>query len=148
MKKSWLIGKDPDAGKDWRQKKRAAEDEMVRWYHQLIGHELEQTRGGSGEQGSLAHYSPLGHKESDTTWVTEQQQQNCRVKDEVLVIARTRVLSGVNENCTLFLIPNPCMCTRAYVPSCCTHTHAHIHTHTHTHTHRVQLSVLILPKGL
>ena len=40
---------------------------MVRWYHQLIGHELEQTRGGSGEQGSLAHYSPLGHKESDTT---------------------------------------------------------------------------------
>ena len=62
------------------------------------------------------------------------EQQNCRVKDEVLVIARTRVLSGVNENFTLFLIPNPCMCTRTYVPSCRTHTHAHIHTHTHTHT--------------
>ena len=40
--KSWLIEKDPDAGKDWRQKeKRAAEDEMVRKHHQFKGHELE-----------------------------------------------------------------------------------------------------------
>ena len=151
--KSWLTGKDPDAGKDWRQKKRAAEDEMVRWYHQLIGHELGQTRGDSGEQGSLAHYNPWSHNELDTTWVTEQQQ-NCGMKDEVLVIARTRALSGVNENCPLFLIPNPCMCTCACVPSCLAHTHtrACTHTRTHTcvrtHTHRVQLSVLILPKGL
>ena len=42
--KSWLIGKDPDAGKDWRQKEKdAAEDELVRWHHQLNGHEFEQT---------------------------------------------------------------------------------------------------------
>ena len=46
VKQSWLIGKDPDAGKDWRQnKKRATEEEMVRWYHQLKGHECEQTPG-------------------------------------------------------------------------------------------------------
>ena len=42
--KSWLIGKDPDAGKDWRQKeKRATEDEMVGWHQGLNGHELGQT---------------------------------------------------------------------------------------------------------
>ena len=46
---SWFIGKDPDAGKDWRQKeKRATEDESVGWHHQLNGHELGQTQGGWG----------------------------------------------------------------------------------------------------
>ena len=44
--KRWLIGKDPDAGKEWRHKEKGtAEDEMVRQYHQLNGHESEQTRG-------------------------------------------------------------------------------------------------------
>ena len=43
--KSWLIGKDPDAGKDWRQEKRATEHEMVGWHHQCNGHELGQTLG-------------------------------------------------------------------------------------------------------
>ena len=38
--KSWLIGKDPDAGKDWRWEKGTTEDEMVGWHHQLNGHEL------------------------------------------------------------------------------------------------------------
>ena len=53
--KSQLIRKDPDAGKDWRQKKkRAAEDEMVRWHHWLKGHEFEQTLEDSEGQGSLA----------------------------------------------------------------------------------------------
>ena len=40
--KNWLIGKDPDAGKDWRQEEKGTtEDEMVGWHHQLYGHELE-----------------------------------------------------------------------------------------------------------
>ena len=57
--KSWLIRKDPDAGKDWRQEeKRAAEDEMVRQHRLLSGHEFEQTPGGSGGQRSLACCSP------------------------------------------------------------------------------------------
>ena len=44
--KSWLTGKDPDAGKDWRwEKKRMTEDEMVGWHHQLSGHEFEQALG-------------------------------------------------------------------------------------------------------
>ena len=44
--KNWLIGKDPDAGKDWRQEEKGAtEDEMVEWHHWLNGHEFEQTLG-------------------------------------------------------------------------------------------------------
>ena len=38
---SWLIWKDPDAGKDWRQEKGTTEDEIVGWHHQLNGHEFE-----------------------------------------------------------------------------------------------------------
>ena len=52
--KNWLIWKDPDAGKDWRQKeKQMAEDDMVGWYHWLNGHEIEQTLGIGDGQGSL-----------------------------------------------------------------------------------------------
>ena len=53
--KSWLIGKDPDAGKDWGQEEKGAtEDEMVGWYQWLNGHELEQAQGDGEGQGSLA----------------------------------------------------------------------------------------------
>ena len=46
--KIWFIKEDPDAGKDWRQKEKAAgEDEMVGWDHQLNWHEFEQTLGDS-----------------------------------------------------------------------------------------------------
>ena len=53
--KSQLTGKDPDAGKDWEQEKKAAEDEMVGWHHWLNGHEFEQTPGDGEVQRSLAH---------------------------------------------------------------------------------------------
>ena len=44
--KSWLIGKDPDAGQDWGQEEKGmAEDEMVGWHHQLSGYEFEQALG-------------------------------------------------------------------------------------------------------
>ena len=65
--KSWLTGKDPDAGKDWRQEKGMTEDEMVGWHHWLNGHEFEQTPGDSEGQGSLACCSPWGLQESDRT---------------------------------------------------------------------------------
>ena len=66
--KSWLIGKDPDAEKDWRQEKKGTtEDEMVGWHHRLNGHEFEQTPGDSWGQESLACCSPGGRKESDMT---------------------------------------------------------------------------------
>ena len=66
--KSWLIGKDPDAGQDWRQEEKGTmEDEMVGWHHWLNGHEFEQASGVGDGQGSLACCSPWGRKESDTT---------------------------------------------------------------------------------
>ena len=72
--KNWLIGKAPDAGKDWGQEeKEVTEEEMVGWHHWLSGHEFEQTLGDSEGQGSLACCSPWGHRESDTT-ATEQQK--------------------------------------------------------------------------
>ena len=51
--KSWLTGKDPGAGEDWRQEEKAIEDEMLGWRHQLNGHEFEPALGGSEGQGSL-----------------------------------------------------------------------------------------------
>ena len=66
--KNWLIGKDPDAGKDWRQEKKGMiEDKMVGWYHWLNGHEFEQALGVGDGQGGLACCSPWGGKEWDTT---------------------------------------------------------------------------------
>ena len=66
--KSWLIGKDPDAGRDWGQEEKGmTEDERAGWYHWLHGHESEQIRGVGDGQGSLACCSPWGHKEPDTT---------------------------------------------------------------------------------
>ena len=66
--KNWLIWKDPDAGKDWRQgDKGTTEDEMVGWHHQLDGHEFEPALGVGDGQGSLACCSPWGRKELDTT---------------------------------------------------------------------------------
>ena len=66
--KSWLVRKDSDAGKEWRQEKKGmTEDKMVGWHHWLNGHEFEQASGDGEGQGSLACCSPWGHKESDTT---------------------------------------------------------------------------------
>ena len=72
--KSWLIGKDPDAGKHWRQEENGmTEDEMVGWHYQLNGHEFEQALGDSEGQGNLACCSPWGPKGSD---MSEQLNSN------------------------------------------------------------------------
>ena len=66
--KSRLIGKDPDAGKDWGQEEKGAtEGEMIGWHHWLSGHEYGQTQGHSDGQRSLACCSSWGCKESDRT---------------------------------------------------------------------------------
>ena len=71
--KNWLIGKDPDAGKDWRQEKGTTEDETVGWHHRLNGQEFEQTSGDGEGQGNLACCSPWAYKESDMSeWLNNK----------------------------------------------------------------------------
>ena len=76
--KNGFTGKDPDAGKDWRLvEKGTTEDEIIRWYHRLDGHEFEQTQGDSEGQGSLSFFSPWGSKESYTTeWLSNNNNNN------------------------------------------------------------------------
>ena len=96
----WMsaVGKDPDAGEDWRQEKGTAEEEMVGWHHWLNGHEFEQALGVGEGQGSLACCSPWGHKESDTTerlnnsnteqrnWLCDQALSLLQASSEDLVL--------------------------------------------------------------
>ena len=68
--KNWLIGKNPDVGKDWRQKEKGeTEDRMIRWHHQFNGHEFEQAPGDSVGQGSLECCSPWSRKSQ--TWLSD-----------------------------------------------------------------------------
>ena len=83
--KNWLIGKNFDAGKDWRQEEKGTtEDEMVGWHH-VDGHEFEQALGVGDGQGTLAHCSPWSHKESDTTEWLNWFKQGCldNIKSEM-----------------------------------------------------------------
>ena len=71
--KNWLIRKDPNAGKDWRQMEQGlGEDGMVGWHLWLTGHEFEQTLGYGEGQGSLACYSPWGWQTVGHDWATKQ----------------------------------------------------------------------------
>ena len=66
--KSWLIGKDSDAGRDWEQEEKGTTDnEMAGWHHWLDGREFEWTPGDGNGQGGLACCNSWGLKESDTT---------------------------------------------------------------------------------
>ena len=65
--KNWLIGKDPDAGKDWGQEKGTTENEMAGWHHRRIGLAFDQAPGVGDGQGSLAWCSPWACKELDMT---------------------------------------------------------------------------------
>ena len=89
-----LIGKDPDAWKDWKQKEKGTtEDEMFGWHHWLNGHEFEQTPGDGEGQGSLVCCSPWGCKESDTTE---------RLKDKwaLIAVCYIHLLWFQNQTCT------------------------------------------------
>ena len=69
--KNWLIGKNPNVGKDWGQEEKGrTEDEMVRWHHWLNGDEPEQALGVGNRQGSLASCGPWGHRVRHK-WATE-----------------------------------------------------------------------------
>ena len=89
---NWLIGKSPDAGKDWTQEKKGMTvDEMVGWHHWLDGHEFEQALGVGDGQGSLACCSPWDCKESDTT-----EQLNKLTYIHVYIYIHTYIYSKEN----------------------------------------------------
>ena len=76
--KSWLIGKDSDAGRVWGQEEKGmTENDMAEWHHQLNAHKFEWTPGDGDGQGGLACCSSWGHKESD---MTEQLNWTERIK--------------------------------------------------------------------
>ena len=77
--KSWLIWKDPDAGRDWGQEEKGTtEDEIAGWHHQLNEHEFDQALGVGEGQGNLVCCSPWGHNELDTTeWLNWTEYWAC-----------------------------------------------------------------------
>ena len=97
--KSWLIGKDSDAGRDWGQEEKGTtEDEMAGWHHRLDGHESEWTPGVGDGQGGLACCDSWGHKESDTT---EQLNWTCKAVQR-LIDGEIYTVSGTAE-CYIWL---------------------------------------------
>ena len=96
--KNWLTGKDPDAGKDWKQEEKGmTEDEMVGWHHWLDGHEFEQAPGVGDGQGSLACCSPWGRKQLDTTeqlnWWRKRASHVAQTRKNLLEMHEIRVQS-------------------------------------------------------
>ena len=111
---SRLIGKDSDAGKDWRWKEKGmTEDEMVGWHHGLDGHEFEQALRVGDRQGSLGCCSPWDGKESDRTehlnWISMNLQLDLKKKTNKQ--AFTEVLKENHANC----IPYSLLITRNLV---------------------------------
>ena len=83
--KSWLIGKDSDAGRDWGQEEQGTpEDEMAGWHHRLDGLESEWTPGVCDGQGGLACCNSWGRKELDTTEQLNWTELNHMFKDTSL----------------------------------------------------------------
>ena len=93
------LEKDPDAGKDWGQEEKGAEeDEMVGWHHWLNEHEFEQTPGDSERQENLACCSPWGCKELDMTLQLKNNNKSTHLfNDHVGTLCR----SGTEDR-------NPC----------------------------------------
>ena len=101
--KSRPIGKDPDAGKVWRQEdKGMTKDEIVGWHHRLNGHEFEQTWGDGKGQGSLAYCIPWGHSQTQVSnWTTTKRKLKIIRKEENRepVVHRTQKRKVLHVDC-------------------------------------------------
>ena len=101
--KSWLIWKDPDAGKDWEQEEKGmTEDELVGWHHQLNGHEFEQVPGVGDGQGSLACHSPRCRQELDMSeWLnwTELDLEANYYEPSSLFSAKIQLMASMLSFC-------------------------------------------------
>ena len=86
--KSWLIGKDSDAGRDWGQEEKGmTEDEMAGWHHQLDGHEFEWTLGVGDGQGGLACCDSWGRRvgydwATELSWIIYTEYLICTLCDQ------------------------------------------------------------------
>ena len=121
--KSQLIRRNPDTGKDWRQK-RMTEDEMVGWHHWLNGHEFEEAPGVGDGQGTLACYSPWGCKESDIAERLNNNKKHLRTCCNLLVVIEMQIkqwdhIGSVHQERwhirTICLITH--ICDESYQPS-------------------------------
>ena len=93
-RKSWLFGKDTDAGKDWRrEEKGTTEDEMVRWHHRFNGHEFGWTPGVGDGQGGLVCCCPWVRKELDMTEWLNWTELNWSSLSLNLVVSQGRLRS-------------------------------------------------------
>ena len=104
--KSWLIGKDSDAGRDWGQEeKRTTEDEMAAWHHWLNGRESEWTPGVGDGQGGLACCDSGGRKESDTTeqlnWTEHQELFRLSVFWSPFQVPT--LMEGIDKNTSIYI---------------------------------------------
>ena len=88
--KNWLIGKDPDAGNDWRQG--MTEDELVGWHHWLNGHEFEKAMGDGKGQGNLACCRTWGCKE----WNMIEQLNNKWIAENSKTITKSKFFSLIS----------------------------------------------------
>ena len=92
--KSWLTGKDSDAGRDWGQEEKGTtEDEMAGWHHQLDGCEFEWTPGDGDGQGGLACCNSWGHKELDTTEQLNWTELNTVTKMSLTLFIRKLMMN-------------------------------------------------------
>ena len=101
--KNWLLGKDPDVVKNWRQEEKGmTRDKIVVWHHWLDGHKFEQALGVGDGQGNLACCSPWGCKESDTTeWLnwTELDLEANYYEPSSLFSAKIQLMASMLSFC-------------------------------------------------
>ena len=146
--KSWLIGINSDAGRDWGQEEKGTtEDEMAGWHHWLNGCESEWTPGVGDGQGGLACCDSWGRKESDTTerlnWTATEQLANCGSwNSSASVMVGPMPYNKLLSLSVCLYIYIYCVCVRAH------HTPLIHNTNTFTYSHIPPLQVLCLWRTL
>ena len=102
---SWLTGKVPDAGKNWRQKeKRTSEGEMAGWHHRCNEYELGQALGDGEGLGGLVCCSPWGHRESDTTGRVNSSNKHTQLCSNLFCFYICRNKSLVKSNTSEYVL--------------------------------------------